>query len=511
MATAEQLSKARVRALINDCFQELRSEAEGHSYVYSDPDRERHEQRRMIDEQLVDLQQQIAGGRFKPEVETIAKGVMASHGINAELSRGVWRDILEGVARALSEQARLSEFRLRDRLADYTPTDPIFAPSSQSTEAVAPENLWEEPPQTSSGPTVKDAVAAFLAAKRKSWVGKTVSSRGSQLALLIEHLGQDRPLSSVISQDMRLYRDGIQRLRSRHHVGASLTFIGRQTDCVEHRIHAKTALIHLETAKTFFRWAVSEGYIERSPAAHLSVEKPKVQKAAKARRPFTSDELKRLFSCSFFTGCKSKGRRYLAGDVIVKDAQYWLPLLGIYTGARMGELVQLHLADVQEDAPIPVIAVTDLGSGAIGSGTEKHVKSKAGVRTIPLHPDLIALGFGDFVRQRRKGKQAAKRLFFEIPFGRDGQASTAYSKRFARLLDAVGLSDRALVFHSFRHTVEDALRNAKEPQYVIDRLIGHSDGSVSSSYGEGVSLEIAAQSIRGMKLPISPREVLAGA
>jgi integrase len=190
------------------------------------------------------------------------------------------------------------------------------------------------------------------------------------------------------------------------------------------------------------------------------------------------------------------------GDLIICDAYFWIPIIGFLSGARLGEIVQLHLDDVKLDAPIPYFDITDAESGEVGSGEEKHVKSAAGVRSVLLHPDLMELGFAEFVRKRRADRRASKRLFFEIAYGADGQASTVFSKWFARLLDGVGLTDPALVFHSFRHNAEDAFRDAKEPQYVIDRVIGHADGAVSAQYGQGVSLEVAAGAVAAMKLPL---------
>jgi integrase len=132
--------------------------------------------------------------------------------------------------------------------------------------------------------------------------------------------------------------------------------------------------------------------------------------------------------------------------LILRDAWYWIPILGYLTGARLGELVQLHVSDIHLEGTVPFIEITDANGGPLGSGEEKHVKSSAGLRKVPLHPVLLALGFPEFVRGRRDDRRARKRLFYEVAYGADGQASTVFSKWFARLLDKVGLSDPALVF-----------------------------------------------------------------
>ena len=70
-------------------------------------------------------------------------------------------------------------------------------------------------------------------------------------------------------------------------------------------------------------------------------------------------------------------------------------------------------------------------------------------------------------------------------------------------MDKIGLSDPTLTFHSFRHGAEDAFRNANLQQYVIDSIMGHSDGKVSSEYGEGPNLSLKAEAVETMKLPVS--------
>jgi integrase len=509
MAQTDLVTKDDVRLLIGACFEKLTSETEAHSPIFADPAREIHEQCRMIDERLQELRTQIRSGEFEADVEAVAAAVLRKHGYKVDnVPPGLERDLMEGVARAMVEQSRLHEFRLGERLMPYEPSDALFAHPQRLSPVPQALTAEAQLEPVVVGPTVKEAVDRYLVAKRKAWRPKTFQNFTCQLRLLVEHLGPDRRLGLVTTDEMRAFREGLLRLRRNHHVGASPTFIGRQTDSEALRIEPKTALIQLQNSRTFLRWAVTEGYLEKDPSAGLQVPLPKKVKAKKSRRSFTAADLEKLFRAPIFTGCKSAGRRHEAGAVVMRDAEYWLPILGYLTGARMGELVQLHVTDIHVEGAIPFIEITDENSGELGSGFEKHVKSAAGVRQVPIHPHLIELGFLDFALKRRKDKRATKRLFFEIPFGKDGQASSAYSKRFARLLDKAGLKDKTLVFHSFRHTAEDALRDALTLPYVKDRIIGHADDAVSAQYGQGISLEVAAQAVKDMKLLIDVRPFL---
>lgn len=67
--------------------------------------------------------------------------------------------------------------------------------------------------------------------------------------------------------------------------------------------------------------------------------------------------------------------------------KYWVPLLGLYTGARINELAQLFLVDFQAQGDVQVISINDDGEG-------KRLKTKASKRLVPIHPELVRL-FGN--------------------------------------------------------------------------------------------------------------------
>ena len=229
------------------------------------------------------------------------------------------------------------------------------------------------------------------------------------------------------------------------------------------------------------------------------------KKGERSRRPFEAEEIERLFSSPLFRGCQSAHRRDVPGKKIIQDGKYWIPILGLYTGCRLGELVQLAIEDVREEGGI---AYLDINEKELMGEDQKSVKSRAGMRKVPLHPDLIELGFLNFVAKRAKQDKPNVRVFKEIRFGVDKQASTEYSKIFARLMDKVGLTDPRLVFHSWRHGVEDALRNAEVQPYVIDAIVGHADNTMGGKYGKGVALAVLADAVANMKLPVRLTEII---
>jgi integrase len=227
----------------------------------------------------------------------------------------------------------------------------------------------------------------------------------------------------------------------------------------------------------------------------------------KPRGTLKQHHLAWLFAAPIYTGCKSASRIYERGDHFVRDHRYWLPLLGLWTSARLGELCQLLLSDIRE--------IDGVWCLEIKAGGEKHVKSRAAERRVPIHPELKRLGFIEHVQQLQR--QGTIRLFPEIEPGPGGDLSDTISKWFGRLLRLTlskeAVSADGLTFHSFRHTVKDALRAARVDERVQDALIGHETDHVSSQYGEGYQVprlfaEISKMRHEGLDLsalhPISP-------
>jgi len=103
---------------------------------------------------------------------------------------------------------------------------------------------------------------------------------------------------------------------------------------------------------------------------------------------------------------------------------------------------------------------------------------------VPIHPELVRIGFLEFVEHvRRSGDQKA-RLFPKLQKGSKGGFGEAFSKWFGRYKRALGIDNEKSVFHSFRHGFKDALRAAGVNEDVNDALTGHSGGNtVARGYG----------------------------
>lgn len=182
---------------------------------------------------------------------------------------------------------------------------------------------------------------------------------------------------------------------------------------------------------------------------------------------FDLQELKTIFNPQNLLGWKKLGGQDFRPHML------WLPLLALHTGARIEELSQLGVADVHQDEEgIWVIDIND--------DDWKQVKTDAAVRMVPLHPTLIDLGFLDYVGDVKQHFPEEHLLFPYLTGNKYGKLGDAPSKWFGRYLDKLNIQDGQKVFHSFRSTANDTLKQAGVAEETRCQMVGHEYGSVNS-------------------------------
>jgi integrase len=221
-------------------------------------------------------------------------------------------------------------------------------------------------------------------------------------------------------------------------------------------------------------WGKREGYLTTNPAEGFTVATAKGDPEDR-RLPYSADDLAKLFSREAVEA--RKGR----------PADEWLPWLALYTGARLEELGQLRVTDVRVEDGLPYLAIE--------GGNGKHLKTRSSRRRIPVHPELVRLGFLNLVAERRAAGSNDERLFPKLKATSLGSLTAAWSKWWGHHARKVcGIIDPRKTFHSFRHLWKDAAR-AVMPEEHHDAITGHSNGSVGRSYGTGVPLKVLAESV----------------
>lgn len=217
---------------------------------------------------------------------------------------------------------------------------------------------------------------------------------------------------------------------------------------------SKTARDRLTWVKSLLEFAAHDlGLMRRNPWSGIEIAFQTTHK----RRPWSNDELTTFFTQPLHTAYELPLDRK-AGT----DAAYWLPLLGLYTGARVGELAQLRTVDIEHAAGVPMFCITNEGDG-------QRVKTTAGIRKVPIHSELVRLGFLDYVARHQKHGDGP--LWPSLP-PRKGKPGGYFSHWFGVYRRSLGFG-KYPDFHCFRHTVRSQLANAGVAEALIDTLVGH--------------------------------------
>ena len=248
---------------------------------------------------------------------------------------------------------------------------------------------------------------------------------------------------------------------------------------------------------TFLNWATNEELITRNPARGLRL--PDAVAKRDKRLPFAPDQLRAIFNAPLYRGCVDGVRGYAKhGDERPRNARFWVPLIGLHTGARLGEICQLDVADIRDVDGIHCIVVTH--RSLVGS-TDKRLKTGASDRLIPIHATLIDCGLIHFVEEKRRA--GATKLFDDIETSTTGSRAVVFSKWFTQFLRSCGAQERRTCFHSLRHNFRDELRAARIDHDIAMLLGGWTTGSarggVSEHYGSGYRIEALNEAVCKMK------------
>lgn len=227
----------------------------------------------------------------------------------------------------------------------------------------------------------------------------------------------------------------------------------------------------LSFLKTIMRYAHESGKIPTNPTEGLKVSQRKV--STKVRRKLQTEDLSRIFGSSIYTA----GERPQGGG---REAAAWVPLIGLYTGARLEEICQLRMADIQEQGGIHCFNIIDLDDEALQIKTS--VKTDESRRQVPIHPELIQAGFLAYVAHCKA--QGHDWLFPHLQPDRYGKRGGNWSKWWARWRKALGVEGSSKCFHAFRHAFKTACRNAAIEEEIHDALTGHSGGGIGRDYGD---------------------------
>jgi integrase len=441
---------------------------------------------------LIDIDFEIAGtGRlaakmrealkqqhFSPSVQSDARALLNPTNPDTDTKPSdAFQFACNAVLRAKIESTRILAAQLGGECHETAPKDPWFAGITAVDLPPIPGDGAKAAP---TGPTFGMIAKQFFAFKSKEdWAVKTAADVKRVVVLASELIGPDKSMTSVDIEDVKLVRDALSLLPPNYMKMTANKGVGVKGAMAANQgfsLSVKTQDKYFTMFKQILIWAANEGYLDKVPGANVKVAGLKKIIPGEQRDPYSPDQLIKIIKSPLYTGQMSEGCRHKPGPLLVRDGYFWVPLIALYSGMRLGEILQLLKSDVKEENAVWYFDVN--------KGEGKSLKTVSSKRRVPIHRTLIDMGLIDHVKS---GHQSG-RIFAEIKVGSDGYHSHHFSKWWGRFAAHVGFKTPRTAFHSFRHNFLDALRAAETPEYINKALAGHSDNSVHSQYGGGAML-----------------------
>lgn len=374
--------------------------------------------------------------------------------------------------RMMRAEVEALEATLKRDKGDYThvPADPIVKPATGTSRE-----------QAKPGETIMELFEQYAAENPKSVSVDTLAQARRDVGTFVDYIGSTCPVHRIDKKALRewkalLMRYPVKATETKEFSGMTLAQIVRHNEKVgKPVISPRTVNRYLSGLSAFCSWLVNHGYLDQNPADGMFLKKTK----DKTTVPFTVDQMNVLLKSPLFTGCQSADEwRNVAkpGNIRIRDHRYWVPLVMLFSGARPAEIAQLAVADVRQEHGHWIMHITTEGEG------EKSVKTAGSMRVVPVHPELIRLGFINYRDGMEKAGQ--QRLFPEAKRNNRGQMIAEFSREFGRYLTRMGLKDgRGLSLYSFRHGAADALRRAGYLDEQFGFILGHTSGTMTGRYG----------------------------
>jgi integrase len=314
---------------------------------------------------------------------------------------------------------------------------------------------------------------------------KHIEDVKKRLANFVEFIG-DKPVRDVSREDLKTYRDHLDQLPKNYelHFGTSdmrkaIALNKKRRERID-TLNSKTInLKYIGPVRRLFAWLVDETKIERNPAAGIQSEEDDGEDAKRKRFPLKTDQINRLFA--------STAREPRT------SALYWLPPLMLFTGARLNELAQLRTDDLRNynnRLHLSVLCLIDDDENddeakkrKKKTAAKRHVKSNAARRLIPVHQELLQIGFAEFARARQSRANGHCQVFEDLRPDRFGHWSAAISKRLNRRLRSLGITNERLTAFSLRHNFRDACVKGRMDAETRKKIMGHQLEGMDGVYG----------------------------
>ena len=331
---------------------------------------------------------------------------------------------------------------------------------------------------------IREVVDEFLVL-RKGVVGEKLLDEYRVLSNeFIEIIG-NIPVSLLSKEDIRTYiktliKLPINRRKNPKYRDLSIDEVMKLKGVKpQSRINVNKFLTRLTT---FMRFGVSQGYIKENYIDGMKIPISKKEERKK-REPFSPEDLVKILNPKTYLNWtidykKISSNQYTTfkttKNVKLGTPYYWSFLVGIFTGMRTNETSQLRVDDIVKEGNVWMIIIDETQG--------KRVKTTSSIRKVPIHPQLISLGFIKYVEILKSN--GVDRVFPELTKERDGYSSKISRHYNEKFLQSVGVWKKNVkVLYSTRHTFINRCYNKGVDRDIIKQIVGHEPDFTLDVYG----------------------------
>lgn len=403
-----------------------------------------------------DILWDILSSNLKPSLEKVRR-IYEQNGISDEADKNDAYDYAqtEALFHQFVEMTLSGRLEAAQRLIERNrPSEPtiVVQPSTQE----APD-----------APLISTLIEEYLIEHKDAWTPRTLINYTSDLNVF-QRLIADVPINRFTKHDASNVREKLKTLPKNNSKSGE-------------PISSRRANNLLTNISSFFSWCEKERDLINSNVFYgKSLPVPNDDEG---RERFTEEDLLTIFTNKRFTKPDKK-----------RMFNYWVPIIAYYSGMRLAEISFLRKQDIIQVNGIWAFAIKPFQI----DDKKRTIKNKKSTRTIPIHSDIIKLGFLDYV-ESCKGE-----LLFDTKRA-NHKHDDAIGKSFGVFKKKLGLPE-GKVFHSFRMTFMDIAAQQNLDLVLIKDFVGHShSGDVTlSSYVSRASVErLNEQLLTKIKFPLN--------
>jgi integrase len=308
----------------------------------------------------------------------------------------------------------------------------------------------------------------------------------NSLNLLCEWFGSETDIRKLSRREMRNFRDNVLRkLPANRKKSPGLrdkTLAEHLEDTKHDKISITTVNHHLARLSGFFSWCVDGEYITTNPVANMGLESD--SKVSEERETYSKEELEKIIT--------SLQQKNLCAWAPYK---LWIPLIMLYCGCRQNEACQLFVSDIVEQDGVLCFSFAE------NEETGARVKNISSIRTTPIHPVLLQMGFLSYVEQRIKSAPTSDtrkiQLWPECKYDKMNGYAGAFRRFFERFNRKYITTNPKRTCYSLRHNFIDNLKQSEVSENVVSEIAGHSNGKITyRRYGKALKATVKLDAMK---------------